>query len=127
MKQAGDLIRVLVVDDDEGMVATLRDILAAAGYEVDVAYSGSEAIERVRRHPPDCILMDVRMPGIDGIEAFRRIRRRDHDIRVIMMSAYSLQYLEEEVLREGAVAFVRKPLDADQVLSLISETDRRRP
>ena len=119
--------RVLVVDDEKNMRTTLADILADEGFEVTTADSGEKAVRICGQRPFDVILMDVRMPGIDGIEAFRRIRQRDRDIRVIMMSAYSLQYLEEEVLREGAVAFVRKPLDADQVLALIGDSDRRRP
>ncbi len=127
MKQAGDLIRVLVVDDDEGMVATLRDILAAAGYEVDVAYSGSEAIERVRRHPPDCILMDVRMPGIDGVEAFREIKRLSSASFVIFMTAYAASHLVEEAWREGAVEVVAKPLDPEHVLSLIDAVAHGNP
>ena len=71
MTHAPDRVSVLVVDDDEGMVATLEDILGAAGYDVDVAYSGWQAVERVRHQVPDCILMDVRMPGLNGVEAFR--------------------------------------------------------
>ena len=120
-------VSVLVVDDDEGMVATLQDILGAAGYEVDVAYSGEEAVERVRERIPDCILMDVRMPGLNGVEAFREIKRLSPESFVIFMTAYAASTLVEEARREGAVEVIPKPLDLEQVLGLIDETAQTTP
>ncbi len=119
--------RVLVVDDDEGMVATLRDILGVAGYQVDVAYSGQDAIDRVRQQAPDCILMDIRMPGLNGVEAFREIKRLAPESFVIFMTAYAASTLVEDARREGAVEVVPKPLDLERVLSLIEETAQKTP
>ncbi len=68
----------------------------------------------------DVVLMDVRMPGIDGVEAFRLIHSKHRDIRVIMMSAYSVDELQKVALREGAIAFIRKPLDVGRVVELIN-------
>lgn len=119
--------RVLVVDDDEGMVATLRDILGVAGYQVDVAYSGQDAIDRVREQVPDCILMDIRMPGLSGVEAFREIKRLAPESFVIFMTAYAASTLVEDARREGAVEVVPKPLDLERVLSLIEETAQKTP
>ncbi len=118
---------VLVVDDDEGMVATLRDILGVAGYRVDVAYSGQDAVDRVRRQAPDCILMDIRMPDLNGVEAFREIKRLAPESFVIFMTAYAASTLVEDARREGAVEVVPKPLDIEQVLSLIEETAQKTP
>ena len=61
------------------------------------------------------------MPGIDGVEAFRRIRRHKEGVRVILMSAYSVEELKSAALQDGAIAFLTKPLDMDQVISLIEE------
>ncbi len=119
--------RILVVDDDEGMVATLRDILGVAGYQVDIAYSGQDAVDRVRLQTPDCILMDVRMPGLNGVEAFREIKRLAPESYVIFMTAYAASTLVEDARREGAVEVVPKPLDLEQVLSLIEETAQKTP
>ena len=120
-----EMTSVLVVDDDEGMVATLRDILGTTGYRVDVAHSGSEALDRVRRQVPDCILMDVRMPGLNGVETFREIKHLAPDSSVIFMTAYAASELVSEALREGAVEVIPKPLDLEQVLHLIDANAHR--
>ncbi len=127
MNLTGGDIHVLVVDDDAGMVATLHDILGAAGYSVDVAHSGPEAIERVRRKAPDCILMDVRMPGLNGVEAFREIKRLSPESFVIFMTAYAASTLVEDARLEGAVEIVHKPLDLERVLYLIDNSAQRTP
>jgi two-component system response regulator HydG len=113
--------RILDVDDERNMRTTLADILADEGFEVSTAESGEKAVKICKHQLFDAVLMDVRMPGIDGIEAFRRIRRQGHKARVIMMSAYSVEHLIEETLEEGVVAFLRKPLDAAQLLELLDD------
>ena len=116
--------RILVVDDEVNMRTTLADILAYEGFDVATAESGERAVKLCRREAFDTVLMDVRMPGIDGIEATRRIRRMRPDARVIMMSAYSVEQLVEAELRQGIVAFLRKPLDAERLLELLRTADR---
>ena len=113
--------RILVVDDERNMRKTLADILRDEGYEVTTAATGQEAIEFCSKQEFDVILMDVRMPGIDGVEAFRRIRRHREGVRVILMSAYDVDQLKEAALDEGAVAFLSKPLDLKKVIQLIGE------
>ena len=126
MSPAND-IHVLVVDDDEGMVATLHDILGAAGYSVDTAHSGPEAVERVSLQIPDCILMDVRMPGQSGVDAFREIKQLAPESAVIFMSAYAASALVDEARREGALDVVPKPLDLERVLHLIDHSAQKVP
>lgn len=111
--------RVLIVDDERNMRTTLADILVEEGFEVSTADSGEKAVKICRSEPFDAVLMDVRMPGIDGIEAYRRIRQQGNEARVIMMSAYSVEHLMEQTLEEGVVAFLRKPLDAARLLELL--------
>jgi two-component system, NtrC family, response regulator HydG len=113
--------RILVVDDEENMRVTLADILEDEGYEVDVAASGEEAVQLCSQQGYNIILMDVRMPGMNGVEAFRQIRRHQEAVRVIMMSAYSIEDLKEAALDEGAIAFLPKPLDVEQVVRLVTE------
>lgn len=119
--------RILIVDDDPGMLTTLSDIFSAFGYDVDTANSGMEAIERVQVRPPECILMDVRMPGLNGVETFREIKRLSPEAFVIFMTAFSTSGLIEDALREGAVQVIPKPLDIESVLHLIAETTQRTP
>jgi CheY-like chemotaxis protein len=112
---------VLVVDDEKNIRTTLADILEDEGCDVTTAESGERALKLCRRRPFDVVLLDVRMPGIDGVETFRRIRERQIGARVIMMSAYAMEEMERVLLHEGAVAFMRKPLDVARVLRLIKD------
>jgi DNA-binding NtrC family response regulator len=111
--------RVLIADDEKNMRATLADILADEGYLVDAVESGEAAIRVCETGGYDILLMDVRMPGIDGIEAFRHIRQKHPGIRVILMSAYPVDTTKRQVLDEGATAFLPKPLDVESVVKLI--------
>jgi two-component system response regulator (stage 0 sporulation protein F) len=113
--------RILVVDDEINMRETLADILTEEGFEVRTAETGEKAVKICRSEPFDTVLMDVRMPGIDGIEATRRIRKIHGEIKVIIMSAYSVDHLVESSSAEGIVAFLRKPLDAAEMLRLLED------
>jgi len=115
-------IRILIADDEPHMRFTLAAILRAEGYEVDTAADGLEAVEQCAQHAYDVILLDVRMPGLDGVEAFRRIRQHHEGVRVFLMSAYGVDDLKQRALDEGAVAFLDKPLEVDKVIRLIQES-----
>ena len=112
---------VLIVDDEANMRRTLADILRDEGYQVTTAGTGAEAVELCSKAKYDIVLMDVRMPGMDGVEAFRRIRRHQEGVRVILMSAYGLEDLKHAALDEGAIAFLSKPLDLERTVKLIGE------
>ncbi|EMI43458.1 response regulator [Rhodopirellula sp. SWK7] len=113
--------KILVVDDEESMRETLAAILEAEGYQVATASTGEEAVERCSQERFDVVLMDVRMPGIDGVETFRRIRCHQTGLRVILMSAFCTDEMKEAALDDGAVAFLPKPLDLDKVIGLIHD------
>ena len=113
---------ILVVDDHSAMRSTLRDILQDEGYEVQSASSGEEAVDVFEGGNFDAVLMDVRMQGINGVEAFRRMKSLSNSVKVILMSAFSVDEIKEESLEEGAVAFLPKPLDMENLIDLIGET-----
>lgn len=113
---------ILIVDDEKNLRTTLADILSEEGYEVSTADSGERAVKMFEKTPYDLVLMDVRMPGMDGMEAFRLIRERKANAQVILMSAYSMDHLRRRCLDEGCIAFVRKPLDIESLLKLIRGT-----
>ena len=123
-KEATLATSVLVVDDEKNIRITLADILVGEGYEVRTADTGEKAVKLCHKRPFDVVLLDVRMPGMDGFEAFRLIRRDRRDTCVIMMSAYSTQAFRRLALEEGAAAFLRKPLDVERVLELIREAQQ---
>ncbi len=119
MTEPQEKIRLLVVDDDEGMVATLSDVLGASGYGVDVAFSGREAVEQVKTRTPDGIVMDIRMPEMNGVEAFRRTKKLAPESFVIFMTAFAESKLVDAAREEGALEVVPKPLDLGGLLQLI--------
>jgi two-component system, NtrC family, response regulator HydG len=116
----GETVKVLVVDDDRRMVKTICDILKAKGFDAVHAFTGEEAVEKVGKEKPDCVLMDVKMPGIDGIEALRMIKELSPDLPVVMMSAYATGEQTDEAKCHGAYSVLTKPIDIQQVLSFLS-------
>jgi len=112
-------LRVLIVDDDVGMTKTLGDILELVGHEPTIAQSGPEAIECVKSARFDCIFMDIRMPGMNGVEAFKTIKRLAPKCPVVMMTAYALHDLIEEAKREGALAVLDKPVEPARLVEMV--------
>src|SRR6185436_7396406 len=92
------LKRILVVDDERQMTRTLCDILALHGWETDARHSGEEAVAAVHETDYDAVLMDVKMEGINGVEALQQIRERRPSARVILMTAYSSAELLEQAV-----------------------------
>lgn len=111
--------RILVVDDDPAMVDTLCDILDLEGWTPERAYSGEEALAVARSGGPGVVLMDIKMSGLNGVEALRALREVRPDVKVVLMTAYSASSLLEEAVRAGAVAVLAKPLDPAEVMRLL--------
>ena len=103
--------KVLVVDDEEQIRAVLSDFLMKKGYEVVLASNGEEAIELVKTEDPHVILLDVKMPGIDGIETCRRLKEdeKTRSIPIIMITAFADREIEAYI--EGADDFIVKPFN----------------
>ena len=113
--------RILVVDDDHDMVRTLCDILVLSGWDPTGAYSGSEAVTAARGQSFGWVLMDIRMPGMDGVEAFRTMKQSSPAIRVVLMTAHAAPEVRAAAVREGAVRVMTKPLDMPELLQLLHE------
>ena len=82
-------LRILVVDDDRRMTKTLVDILRVKGYDPEPAHSGEEALEKIRGSQFDCLLTDIRMPGMDGVDLFQAIGEIQPQLPVVLMTAYT--------------------------------------
>lgn len=113
-------MKILVVDDDRRIVQTTCDILKIKGYEHIAAYSGEEGVKKVESDPPDCVLMDIKMSGINGVEAMVQMLQIAPALPVILVSAYATIETMEEAKRAGAYAVLRKPLNFPTVLSFLS-------
>jgi two-component system, response regulator, stage 0 sporulation protein F len=105
--------RILVVDDEAPVREVLTEYFATEGYAVEVAGSGIEALTAIRDGRADLVLLDVRMPGLDGIQVLRRIRELTERVPVIMVTANEDFGLAKETLNLGAFDYVAKPFDFD--------------
>ncbi len=114
-----DKASILVVDDDMGMCETLSDIMEEKGYRTIIATDGREAIQKAKELAFDVILMDIKMPGMDGVETFKQIKRIQPETAVVMMTAYAVEDLIREALSEGAYGVLHKPFDIERMISLI--------
>ncbi|GAA2855788.1 response regulator transcription factor [Streptosporangium fragile] len=115
------MIRVLLVDDERMVCAHLRAILSRAG-DIEVvgeAYDGAEAVEAVIRLAPDVVLMDIRMPGVDGLTATERIRGLPRAPKVIVLTTFDLDEYAVRALRAGAVGFLLKDTDPEDLIDIV--------
>ena len=114
-------LRILVVDDEKEFCKNVRDILEMKGYRVALAHHGFRALELVKQNGFDLVLMDVKMPVMDGVETFKKIKESTPGTPVIMMTACAVEDLLREALREGAFGALKKPLDFDRLFALIEK------
>lgn len=112
---------ILVVDDLRSIRLTLGVILEQEGHNVVTVENGYQAIQAVRKAHFEAIFMDIKMPGINGVQTFREIKKIDPKATVIMMTAYSMEDLVKEALEEGAYTVVYKPFDISRIIAIIEE------
>ena len=114
--------RVLVVDDDPLIVALLQAVLEDARFTIDVATNGTDALESATSSPPDVVILDVMMPGLDGYDVCRALRAHPStkDIRIVMLTAKAEQIDREEALRAGADGFFTKPFSPLELIEAVN-------
>jgi len=117
---------ILVIDDEAIMQEILADFLREEGFQVDIAGSGEEGIELARENPYDCAIVDLMMPGIDGIETMQALKTRDHDLPVIMITAFASVESAVEAMKRGAHEYITKPFKNDEVLVVLQNAIRQR-
>jgi two-component system response regulator HydG len=113
--------RALVVDDDAAMLRTLSDVLQLRGWEVRAVHSGDAAVQAVREGDFDVVLMDVKMPGMDGVDAFKVMKSEQPRIRVVLMTAYAEQARLDEAEEHGVAQVLSKPLNIAALLALLDQ------
>lgn len=111
--------KILIVDDNSSMIETLTDILLLYPYRVDSAEDGPTAIEKVKKNGMAVVLMDYKMPGMNGVEAFREMIKINPGLKIIFITAYYTEKTINEALDEGACGICHKPLDLDHLLDQI--------
>ena len=111
---------VLVVDDQESIRKSLKGILGDEGYKVSVANDGAEAMKRIEDDSPDVVLLDVWLPGADGIEVLQQIRKDRPDLPVVLISGHGTIETAVRATKLGAYDFIEKPLGIDKLLLTLS-------
>jgi len=107
--------KLLIVDDQAGIRMLLMEVFGAEGYETFQAANGKEALALVREQMPDLVLLDMKIPGMDGLEILKKIKEINRDIKVIMMTAYGELDIIKQATDLGALMHFTKPFDIDEL------------
>lgn len=116
------LPRLLIVDDEEALRTMLQQELKHHGYEVDAADGGEVALEKLKNEPFDLVILDIRMPDVDGMEVLRQIRENNIPGKVVMLTAVGELKYAQDSLDLGASDFMTKPVDLNDLLTCIKRT-----
>src|SRR5690606_24359296 len=110
-----DRRKLLIVDDQNGIRVLLHEVFSSEGYETFQASNGRIALDIVKNDQPDLVLLDMKIPGMDGLEILKHIRKIDTEIKVIMMTAYGELDMIKEAMELGALQHFTKPFDIDEL------------
>lgn len=110
---------ILVVDDQMGVRRLLFEAFQEEGYKVDMAANGPDALEKINQVRPDIVLMDMKMPGMSGLEVLREVKKQDKDLKIILMTAYGELEIVAEAMALGVTEYVTKPFDINEVRELV--------
>ncbi|MFE8698041.1 response regulator [Cytobacillus sp. FJAT-53684] len=113
--------KILIVDDQFGIRILLNEVLQKEGYDTYQAANGIQALEIVTNHSPDLVLLDMKIPGMDGIEILKRMRVIDKEICVIIMTAYGELDMIQEAKDLGALTHFAKPFDIDDIRAAVKK------
>ena len=115
-----DIFKVLVVDDEKYICDILNEYLSLQGYEVKIAVSGEEALDKFDEDRFDLVLLDVSLPGMSGMDVLARIKKMDAGTGVIMLSGYGDFNIVKEALQTGADHYMQKPMELERLNKLIN-------
>lgn len=111
--------KILVVDDNKETCDALTEIFAEEGYQTFSVLSGQLALDTVKKRKPGLVLLDIKMPRMDGMEVLKRIKKIDKDVAVVMITGYGALDTAKEAMRLGAYDYVTKPLDLDFIKAVV--------
>ncbi|MDQ0287328.1 two-component system response regulator AtoC [Desulfofundulus luciae] len=112
---------VLVVDDEESVCEFLTEVLEDAGYRVQTAQDGPRALELISQNPPDAVLLDIRMPELDGMQVMDRIQQQDNRLPVILMTAFGTTEMAIQAMKAGAFDYIIKPFNLDELVLTVKK------
>lgn len=115
-----DKKKVLIVDDQNGIRVLLVEVFSNEGYETFQASNGKLALDIVRKESPDLLLLDMKIPGMDGLDILKHVKQINSDIKVIMMTAYGELDMIKEATQLGALMHFTKPFDIDELRQAVN-------
>ncbi|MFC1834226.1 response regulator [Thermodesulfobacteriota bacterium] len=113
--------KVLMVDDEEDFVTTLAERVKMRDLHSEVALNGEQALERMQEDVPDVMVLDLKMPGIDGMEVLKRVRQAYPEVQVIVLTGHGTDKDEDEALRLGAYAYLQKPVAIEKLVKTMKD------
>ncbi len=113
-------MNVQIVDDDQDFAESMADLVKNKGHNVIIAGNGNEALEQSKKEKIDITFMDVKMPGMNGVETFKAMRDINPAPHVVMMTAYTIDALINEALETGALGIMHKPVDTEQIYQVLT-------
>lgn len=119
--------KVLIVDDQNGIRILLMEVFGSEGYKTFQAANGKQALEIVRNESPDLVLLDMKIPGMDGLEILKHIKAANSEIKVIMMTAYGELDMINQATELGAIMHFTKPFDIDEIRHAVNQQLGGRP
>ncbi len=114
-------IKILLVDDEKEFVETLSERIRMREHDSEVALDGEQALKKMEDDIPDVVVLDLKMPGIDGMEVLRRIRKAYPKVQVIMLTGHGSEKDEEEAKKLGAFEYLEKPVEIDKLMMKIKK------
>lgn len=118
--------KVLMVDDEEDFVKTLAERMQMRDLDSDVAFSGEAALQIVEDQIPDVMVLDLKMPGIDGMEVLRRVRKAYPQVQVVILTGHGSEKDEAEARRLGAFAYLQKPVDIEKLIITLKNAYKKK-
>ena len=118
-------LRVFIVDDDRDHAESIADVLTMRGFETELAFSGEAGLARFREAHFDIVFMDVKLPGMNGVETFFEFRKIKPDAKVMLMTGYSLQQLVAQAVENGALGVLKKPFQVQDLLAVLDQVKPR--
>ena len=120
------IARILFIDDEEEFVQIVAERLRNRGVDVDSAHDGASGIELAQEHTYDAVLLDLAMPGMDGMETMRRLLEIDRALQIIILTGHGSVDAGVEAIKHGASDFIEKPADIDKLVDKLSDAQQRR-
>lgn len=117
--------KILIVDDEKNIRMTLKHCLVEQNHEIDIAVNGDEGLHKLQEEKFDLILLDIKMPGLTGMEVLKEIRQKGNNVDVIMMTAYGTIERAVGAMKLGAIDFISKPFTPDEIRKVVKEVLER--